>query len=291
MTPKSYTELEITADEELSEQLIGIFSQLGFEGFWQDGSLLRCYIQSNRWNDGMLDEAERVAKTVQRSSNSTAPQFRVTTLEDRNWNEEWEKTIQPIHVTDRIVITPTWHSYEAKNGEVVLIIDPKMSFGTGYHETTRLVLRLMEKYVKRGMTLLDVGTGTGVLAIAGIKLGAASAVGVDNDEWSYENAIENIRLNGVEERISITMSELASVRSGKVDMIVANIQRNVIEPLLPEMKSRLNQDGVMILSGLLDVDEEPTREAVQGSGFKVQEMLRENEWIAVSLNSERSEAE
>ena len=281
--PKLYKELEIIADSQLSEQLIAILSQLGFEGFWEDGPVLRCFISSARWNDAMLTEIQNVANTIQRSSASAIPKISVKNVDDRNWNEEWEKTIQPIHVTERIVITPTWHEYKAQPHELVLTIDPKMSFGTGYHETTRLVLKLMERHVKPGMTILDVGTGTGVLAIAGIKLGAATAIGIDNDEWSYNNAIENIQLNHVEDKVKIFLGDLASVGEGKFDMIVANIQRNVIEPLLPEMKLRLNQNGVVLISGLLNVDEEPMRDAVRCSEFEIREMVSENEWIAIVL--------
>lgn len=281
--PAHYTEIELTADEALSEEIVAVFSQLGFEGFWQEGAALRCYIRSDRWSDEMQREIELVARTIHRSADSPLPTFSIKQIEEKNWNEEWEKTIKPIHVTQRIVITPTWHNYQAQAGELVLTIDPKMSFGTGYHETTRLMLNLMERYAQPGMKLLDVGTGTGVLAIAGIKLGAASAIGVDNDEWSYENAIENCKLNHVHEKVKILLGVLDDVRESGFDMIVANIQRNVIEPLLPAMKSKLKPDGVMILSGLLDVDENPMREAIQGSGFTVQEILRENEWISIVL--------
>lgn len=281
--PKTYTEVEIIADEQLREHIVGILSQIGFEGFWEEGTVLRCYISRERWSSGMLDEIQNLVSSVQRSNSSTAPKISVKDIPERNWNEEWEKTIQPIHVTKRIVITPTWHEYTPLPEEIVLTIDPKMSFGTGYHETTRLVLRLMEKYVKRGINLLDIGTGTGVLAIAGIKLGARSATGVDNDEWSYNNATENVQLNGVQDSVQIVPGELDSVDSSGFDMILANIQRNVIEPLLPDMKSKLSPNGVVILSGLLNVDEEPMLGAFRDFGFNVLEMIKENEWIAFAV--------
>lgn len=279
----SYIEVQINADEELVEQLVAILSQLGFEGFWEDGPMLRCYIGIARWSPEMREEVQSVISRMTRSSISPSPQVAFNTIESKNWNEEWEKTIKPIQVTDRIVIRPTWHEYVPTPGQIVITIDPKMSFGTGYHETTRLVLRLMEKYVNAGMSLLDVGTGTGVLAIAGVSLGATSAVGVDVDEWSFDNAVENVRLNHVQDRVRIIHGNLSSVPAGKFDMIVANIQLNVIVPLLSEMKERLSAAGVLILSGLLLPDEEQIVNGLAGLGLKVCEEMKENEWIALAV--------
>ncbi len=278
---KAYTQLEISGDEALNEQLIGVLSQLGFEGFWEEGTLLRCYISRDRWSQSMLEEVGRVTDILLRSSSSRKPSITVSELEEKNWNEEWEKTIRPIHVTDRIVITPTWHSYEPAQDELVLTIDPKMSFGTGYHETTRLVLKLMEQTVRPGMRILDVGTGTGILAIAGVRLGADSAIGVDNDDWSYDNALENVKLNGVEDRVDVLLGELDVVPIRKFDMIVANIQRNVLEPILPGLKTRLASSGVLVLSGLLRIDETPMRASLLDNGYAVRSLISENEWIAI----------
>jgi ribosomal protein L11 methyltransferase len=278
---KSFTELSITADDALREHLIGILSQLGFEGFWEDGKVLRAYIATDRWSDAMLEEVERIIATVHRSSTSAAPTISLQTIENKNWNEEWERTIQPIHVTDRIVIAPTWHPYTPQAHEVLITIDPKMSFGTGYHETTRLVLRMMEETVRPGITLLDVGTGTGILAIAGIKLGATSAVALDNDSWAYENAVENVRLNSVEKHVQILLGDLSSVAGRTFNMIVANIQRSVIEPLVPQMRAMLAPGGKMILSGLLLEDEEPIARALLSAGCIVVSTLKENEWVAL----------
>ncbi len=282
---KSFTELSITADDALREHLIGILSQLGFEGFWEDGKVLRGYIATDRWSDAMLTEVERIIATVHRSSTSVAPTISLQTLEDKNWNEEWERTIRPIHVTDRIVIAPTWHTYTPQANEVLITIDPKMSFGTGYHETTRLILRMMEETVRPGMTLLDVGTGTGILAIAGIKLGATSAIAVDNDAWAYENASENVRLNRVEKHVQVLLGDLSSVAGHSFHLIVANIQRNVIEPLVPQMRAMLAPSGKMILSGLLLEDEEPIVRALLNSGCIVVSTLKENEWVALLSES------
>ena len=116
---------------------------------------------------------------------------------EKNWNSAWEETIRPIRVSERIVVAPTWHPFNGGPGDIVLTIDPKMSFGTGYHESTRLLLGLMERHLRIGARVLDAGTGTGILAIAALKLGAASAIAFDIDEWSFVNAVDNTRLNGV----------------------------------------------------------------------------------------------
>lgn len=283
--PRSYVEVAIRADRQLVEHLIGIMSQLGFEGFWEDELALKCYISAERWNEAMAGELESIARTMARSSSSSLPKISVSVIEDRNWNEAWEKTIQPIHVTDRIVIRPTWQQYDARPDEIVLVIDPKMSFGTGYHETTRLVLRLMEKHVRPGDRVLDIGTGTGVLAIASIKLGAASALGVDVDEWSYSNALENLTLNNVQDSVRILAGDLSSVPSELFNMIIANIQQNVIEPLLGDMYRRLMPGGIIILSGLLIPDRDQMRTALHAAGFEIVEEMVENEWTAFACQA------
>jgi ribosomal protein L11 methyltransferase len=284
---KSYVELRIVADQSLREKLIGVMSQLGIEGFWEDEAVLKCYVRSERWRPEMLNELQQIASMVARSSRSILPKISTTHLEEQNWNEEWEKTIQPIQVTNRIVIKPTWQEYKASPDQIVLTIDPKMAFGTGYHETTRLCLKVVEQHIRPGMCLLDVGTGTGVLAIAAAKLGAKLAVGVDNDEWSYVNAVENVRLNHIEERVRIIHGKLSSVGKGKFDIITANIQRNIIEPLLNEMKNKLVESGMMILSGLLFPDKEPIGQRLSALRFEVCEELMENEWIALVVHSRR----
>ncbi len=278
--PSSFTEVEITADAELVEQLIGVLSQMGFEGFWEDDTRLKCYIKSSRWSPEMLDEVRTTVHRMARPSSSSLPQVTARTIESLDWNREWEKTIKPIQVTDRIVIKPTWHEYDAVPGQIIVTIDPKMSFGTGYHETTRLVLKLMEKYLKADCSLLDVGTGTGILAIVGVKLGAASAVAVDVDEWSYDNAVENCRLNHVGNTVHVVHGELSSIPSCRFDMIVANIQLNVIEQMLQDMKERLAPDGLMILSGLLGSDREQIISTVSNCNLELREEMSENEWWA-----------
>lgn len=275
-------EITIPAGEDLRQQLIAMLGQLGIEGFWEDGDLLKCYVPEQKWSPALQEEMRSVIGMLASPSSHPLPPMHVQALADRNWNAEWEKTIQPIHVTPRIVITPSWHVYTPAQGELVLTIDPKMSFGTGYHESTRLILGLVEHAIRAGMTVLDVGTGTGVLAIAAIRLGAAHAVACDIDEWSYDNAIENATLNGVADRITILQGDITVTPDRSHDLVIANIQRNVLIPMLPAMRSRLAPGGTLLLAGLLNTDREEMTAALRAQGFTLLQERAENEWIALA---------
>lgn len=275
-------EITIPAGEDLRATLIALLGQLGVEGFWEDGELLKCYVPENRWSPALQEEMRAVIGMIVSPMAHPLPPMHVQTLPDRNWNEEWERTIRPIHVTPRMVITPSWHEYRPVAGETVLTIDPKMSFGTGYHESTRLILALVEKHVRPGMDVLDVGTGTGVLAIAALRLGARHAVALDIDEWSYTNALENAHLNSVHDRMTVLHGDITVAPATRHELVIANIQRTVLIPLLPAMHARLHPHGILLLAGLLAADREPMSAALTGSGFRIVEETAENEWIALA---------
>jgi len=204
-------------------------------------------------------------------------------LEDKNWNELWEKSREVIRVSDRIVIKPTFKEYSAMPDEIVLTIDPKMSFGTGEHQTTKLILRLLEKYIKPGMKVFDVGSGTGILAVASVKLGASRAVAVDFDEICLENCKENSLINEVNDSVEIITGEIDDVKEKDFDLILANIQKNVLLEIAEKIKSKLKSGGVVILSGLLDIDKEAIEEKYHSIGFATLQIEKMDEWIAVVL--------
>ncbi len=275
-------EVAIEAEEELRDRIVALLGQLGFEGFWEDGPVLRSYISESRWTSAMPEEVERTVNLITRSSRSTRPAITTRRIQEQNWNEEWEKTIRPIHVSERTVITPSWHHYEPAPGELVLTIDPKMSFGTGYHESTRLILRLLEQHIRTGDSVLDMGTGTGVLAIAAVRLGAADAAGIDIDEWSYDNACENIRLNHVEDHITILHGDITATPAGPFTLILANIQRTVLLEMLPLLVRRLSAEGRLLLAGLLHDDRDIMMEQLRHQGLTLLDEVSENEWIAIA---------
>jgi ribosomal protein L11 methyltransferase len=195
---------------------------------------------------------------------------------------KWEESIVPIEVTDNIAIKPSWKEYNG-SAKIVIEIDPKMSFGTGHHETTRMMVRLLEKHIKGGEKILDVGTGTGVLAIAAIKLGAGDCIAVDKDEWSIENSLENVRKNGVAGKINVIRGEVASVGEEDFDIVVANLNRNTLLYIEPELRKRCKPGGVLLLAGILTLDEESIVDSYTKSGFRVVEALHEAEWSALAM--------
>lgn len=289
--PSSFVEIDIRTNPSVFEEIVGILSQSGFLGFWEDEGTLKCYIPENLWSNGLLLEIQNRINDLARARELPPPPIATSTLQDQNWNKAWEATVKPIKVTDRIVITPTWEHYTPSGTDIVILIDPKMSFGTGYHETTRLTLKLIEHHLPKGGALLDFGTGTGVLAIAAAKLGARVAVGVDNDEWSYNNALENIGLNKVDRQVSIILGELAMVTQGPFDVIAANIQKNVILSNLSRLTEQLLPDGVLILSGLLLDDRDGIRASLAAAGFAVVEELTEHEWLAFAAKQSESDGQ
>jgi ribosomal protein L11 methyltransferase len=278
--PRSHIELAISTETAAFDTMTGALSVEGFEGFWEDGNILRAYIGDDRWNPDRLDGLREKLTRIAGDFSLPHPTLTLTPVTEQNWNRSWEETIRPIRVTDRIVIAPTWHPFMAGPGDIVLTIDPKMSFGTGYHETTRLMLGLLERHLTTGTRLLDAGTGTGVIAIAALKLGAASAIGFDIDEWSFANAAENGTLNGVSGLFTVRHGDLSAVPETGFDLITANIQKNVIEEMLPGLVSRLAPAGTLLVSGLLTGDRDSITDTLARAGFAIADERREGEWLA-----------
>lgn len=209
-----------------------------------------------------------------------------STMEEMNWNEEWEKKINVIEVSDKIVIKPTFREYTAKENQLVIQIDPKMSFGTGEHETTRLVLQLLDKHIGNSKTVLDVGSGTGVLGIAASLLGADKVVGIDNDEWCLGNGKENVSLNKVEDKVEIRLAEIESIKEESFDLILANINKHILIEIAQSIFNLVNTNGIVILSGLLYTDRIDILNLYSNFGLKLIDENQINEWISLVFKKE-----
>lgn len=189
-----YIELRISIKDDFQELLIAELFDRDFEGFEQDDDLLVATIPANRFDDSKREEIERLVMALGTDSSILSEKV----IGPQNWNEEWERTIQP-QTIGKFFVHPTWKSHDGDLGDKIeLMIDPKMAFGTGYHATTRVMLEWIPEVVQASDKVLDAGTGTGILGIAALKLGAESVFGFDIDEWSETNAKENILLNEVD---------------------------------------------------------------------------------------------
>ncbi len=215
-------------------------------------------------------------------------EYTLSELEEKNWNEEWEKNLRVIEISDKLVVKPSNKEYSPKDGQFVLIIDPKMSFGTGEHATTQMMLKLIEKYINPNDKVIDVGTGTGILAIAAIKLGANFAVAIDNDEWVYENILENLQNNSIENgKIQVLIGTSDIVKDTDFDMIIANIQKNVLLEIAEDFKNKVKDTkntSKVLLSGILREDENDIINHYKTFGFNHIETIYQDEWCAIVLN-------
>lgn len=244
-------------------------------GFLEEDQWWEVYFEEGQWP---TVEAALLHRLEQEGLEAA---YELETFDQQNWNQEWEDSIQPIRVSDRFLITPSWHPVESEEGVTVLVIDPKMSFGTGYHATTRLMLRLMEGLLRDGDRVLDVGTGTGVLAIAAVMCGAREADGVDTDEWSYDNALENAQRNGVADRCYFRLGSIEAA-SGQYDLILSNITKIDNLQLLPTIIHHLRPEGRLVLSGFFTHDAADLQMALENLGLRVVGEMTEDEWSAVS---------
>ena len=278
---KTYLEISIAADEDARQLLIPTMIRLGCSGFQETDSALYCYLERSDWNEEKLSRfTSAVSAVLGKSPQEAGIVFKE--IQEEDWNSEWERSIQPIEVGRRFVIKPTWSSYDNRAGRIVLEIDPKMSFGTGYHETTRLMLRLLEEHLAPGSRVADVGTGTGILAIAAAKLGASSVLGIDIDEWSIDNARENVLLNGVGSAVSISPTPVEELRDADFDMIAANLTLNTNSELLSRFHRILRHKGTLLLSGFFRDDLETMHQRLTAQGFTLIDSPYENEWLAIT---------
>jgi len=272
-----FIKLVIDIDDDYQETLIAELDELDFEGFEQLDNRLIAYIPQARFNDVSRERIEQLLAAFPGDGIVHSEEL----VADRNWNEAWEATIQAQQI-GRFFVKPTWSNETAQEGAIELLIDPKMAFGTGYHETTRLMLRALPDVIADDDRVLDAGTGTGILAIAAVKLGAAKAFGFDTDEWSYLNARENTLLNDTGDAVTLMEGSIETVPGqAEYDAVLANINRNVIVELLPALAGHLKTGGYLLLSGLLEGDREFIERQAALQAMEQLLVTQENEWICL----------
>ena len=277
----SWTKLTLDVPGDLSDLVSGLLFESGPSGIEVEHGPDRTRVRMSAYFENAEQRNDATAALSQfRGTGAAIGGVTETPVPDEPWGERWREFFQPLRVTDRIVVGPPWAEMDPGPGGFVIVIEPKMAFGTGRHESTRLALRALERIVRPGDRLLDLGAGSAILSIAAAKLGA-TVLAVDIDPVALDNARENLVANGVADRVEIICGSLDGVSETNFDVIVANIQSNVLIPLLADLRERLRTGGRLILSGILDREEDQLRAALRRTAWGEPEVIGEGEWIGV----------
>ena len=264
-------DFNVSPKEPATEMLIAQLGYVGFESFVEQDNGVTAYIQKQEWNSKILEDVFLL------HSNEFNITFEHNEIAQTNWNEEWEKNFNPIQVDDLVSIRAPFHTNPSLQFDIV--IEPKMSFGTGHHETTHMMVQHLLALDLDTKKVLDMGCGTGILAIFAEMKGAKPIDAIDIDSWCYENSLENIQRNNCN-HITVYEGD-ASVLKEKYDVIIANINRNI---LLSDMKTYtdcLNENGVLLLSGFYKEDIAIIEDEVTKHGLTFETMIQKNNWVAL----------
>jgi ribosomal protein L11 methyltransferase len=276
-----YYEFTITAPDESKDALLHKMTEVGCLGMSETGKRIIAYFKDTHDIIHLRDGLEVFKSVLEQAGLDPGFSFDYLYLSERDWNEPWKKRFIPMDVGEQLSILPPWD--KSDKGRIPLIIDPGMAFGTGHHETTKACLQLIERFSKTSSKdrFLDVGTGTGILAIAASRLGFKDVVGVDIDPLAVDAAKRNAALNSLQ-NVEIQEETIAGVQ-GAFDMIAANLMSEVLISIASEIASRLNTPGTAILSGMLQGQEDEVLHAMKRSGLGALETLIDGRWVTLVL--------
>ena len=205
----------------------------------------------------------------------------INNVDEEDWAQNWKIHYKTEHITNNIIIKPSWETYVGKTNELVIELDPGMAFGTGSHETTIMCARALEEYVDNTKDVFDIGCGSGILSIIAAKLGAKRVLAIDLDPMCVKVTEENININRVSDRVKTQTGNLFDLVDGKADIIVANIIAEIIVGMIPDIKEYLNKDGVFIASGIIESKLPIVQKALHDNGYTIVKILQINGWLAI----------
>lgn len=305
-----WCEISIQTSHEAVELIAEIFRDLGASGVViEDPELVNDYITSGKWDytdipiaketevvveraylpvngelEGRIQTLQQEIKALESRGVNTAPAVLTTAeLQDEDWSDTWKQYFHTEKPGERVVIKPTWEEYEPKDDEVVIELDPGAAFGTGTHATTSMCIRQLEKLVKPGMTVFDVGTGSGILSIISAKLGAKNIQAVDYDDSVLKIVEENLEQNNVQDIISVAQSDLMQNVHGKAELVIANIIADIIIRLFDQLDEHLEQGGTLLTSGIIEDRIEDVLAAAEKHGYGVVERMENKGWACITF--------
>ncbi|HWI55368.1 MAG TPA: 50S ribosomal protein L11 methyltransferase [Desulfobacteria bacterium] len=304
-----WQEVSVKTDEKSADAVAEILVECGAGGVViEDPQMIRARIAENIWDayafpEELLkrdyiriaayfpvdtDTDERLARLRKNLQDICAQDFPDSPMEitlsevrEEDWANSWKAYYKPVRVGNRIVIKPTWEEYVSREGDIVIELDPGMAFGTGTHPTTVMCLRALEGLINGGETVFDIGTGSGILAIAAAKLGASTVKAVDIDIVAVNSALANVELNGVDDCVEVLAGNLLDKVSGQADLVIANIVADVIKLVCPDAVKAVRSGGKFVASGIIAHREQDVIETIKEAGLVIKEVFREGEWLSL----------
>lgn len=277
---KKWVEISLPVSPEIEDALSNFLFELGAAGSATHEDILKAYVQDSVWTADQQDQLIQYLHQLNELSFFVRiDQLRVQKIEDQDWNAIWKQSIQPIEIGSELLIKPSWISMEASPNRGIIEIDPQMAFGTGTHATTQVMLKFIIKHIRNSCRIIDIGTGTGILAIAAALFSDAQIIAFDNDAIAAATARQNVRQNHILDRIHIFCGTLDAIKEIQFDLILANINRSTIVPLFSDMCAHLRQSGLAILSGILIEEKREIKKHLLRFPFTIIDELQMDEWI------------
>jgi ribosomal protein L11 methyltransferase len=278
----NFIEVSIRTDID-SGELLAMLQDSETLGSWEEDGVLHIFWPEDRWNTDALEDLKNVLARM--GVHAREEDLTVTAVPDQDWNATWAASLHPILLGRRVRIRQSWHAADAEFSGIELVIDPKRAFGTGYHATTQLVVEWLEDHIHGGERILDAGTGSGILAMSAIRLGAASALGIDNDPVAVECAQEYAKVNGFGPELDLRVASFDDLDAGKFDVIVANLDIRTLPRLCASLRRLMNNGAVACLSGLQEQDYEEVAAALRRAELEIIARRHREDWLSLSLRS------
>lgn len=282
--PDEWIDVSFRSDVDAAE-LLGLLADPFVQGSWQDDGTIHIYWPSQRWSQDHYVRLRQILQQMEGRGQSGAD-ILVQSLPHQDWNQQWAESVKPLRVGRRIVIRPSWEPADLQPGDIEIILDPKQAFGTGHHATTRMLLEWLEDRVHGGESVLDVGAGSGILAMAALRLGAASALGVECDPVAVDCARDYAAENGLETNLEFRCGTLEEVdRQGELrpDLVLANLDRRTLLLLCDELARYVSHGARLLLSGILLEQEREIVEAFSKVGAMLCQRREQEGWVALEL--------
>ncbi|SJZ96480.1 50S ribosomal protein L11 methyltransferase [Selenihalanaerobacter shriftii] len=287
-----WVELKIFSKDESLPAIDNILREIGTDGLIQeeivetieseDNLLIKSYLPVNdSFESKLVKLKSRIGQLTEYGLDVGSGKVELETIPEEEWSTSWKQYFKPERITKRIVVKPTWEDYQPQSGEEIIDLNPGMAFGIGSHATTTMCIEAIEDYYSQCQNMLDIGTGTGILSIVANLLQIKNILAIDIDEVAIKVAKDNLKLNGIEDKVVVKQGDLVNTVEEKYDLVVANILPHIIKELIPDILKVLHEDSIFVLSGIIDEKEAEIKDKLKELGLKIKEIKYQEEWVTI----------